>query len=116
MESVTISVSSDLLSAVDVPEEMNQKWVLFDVCEVIDGFETVITDLIIKAYFSPLREALKNAKSYEDDTEGLSSVLKDGNWNEHTNTLKDDKNLIVIKNVREITPQQAVIFKLGKSF
>lgn len=108
--------SFNLLDIVDVPAEINKKHVLFDICEIIDGFETVLTEITDAASFSPLAEALENSRSYENDPEGHSEALKHGDWDKESRTLKDGNNLIIIKNIREITPQEAVIFKLAGSF
>ena len=106
----------NLLDIVDVPAEINKKHVLFDICEIIDGFETVLTEITDAVSFSPLAEALENSRSYENDPEGHSEALKHGDWDKESRTLKDGNNLIIIKNIREITPQEAVIFKLAGSF
>lgn len=107
----------NLLSVIDVPGDMNKSYVLFDVYEIIDGFETVTTQLTDTNSFCPRSEALEYSRSYENDIEGHSDALKHERWDEESNTLEDsNNNLIVINNAREITPQQAVIFKLAGSF
>ncbi len=106
----------NLLSVVDVPDNMNKSYVLFDVYEVIDGFETVITQLSEVETFCPKSEALENSRYYKNDIDGHYNALRYGDWDEKSRTLKDSNNLIIIKNIRNITPQQAVIFRLAKSF
>ena len=106
----------NLLSVVDVPDGMAKRYVLYDIYEVIDGFETVLTELTEAETFCPRSIALENSRSYEKGIEGHSDALKDGCWCERTKTLEDGNNLIIIKNARGITPQQAVVFKLARSF
>ena len=106
----------NLLSVVDVPGDMNKSYVIFDVYEVIDGFESAITQLAEAETFCPRAQALENSRGYENNVEGHSDALKYGLWCEESRALEDGSNLIIIKNIRRITPQQAVIFKLAGSF
>ena len=104
----------DLLEVIDVPDNMKEKeYLLFDVCNVIDGWETTTTHLSFKLGFNALNEAMDDSKSWnKDDEEDLLEAYNGNFWNEERKELNDSGNLIIIKNVRDITQQQAVLFKL----